>query len=98
MNTDAASILEVRNSRSEAPRVVLFGQLADGKFVARRLDEDQVPYTEAWPGTLAQVMVYIEPDDAQLERIVTALKDGRLDFERLQEFGGLDGGVSQFPV
>ena len=93
-----ARTLAVKNSRARAPRVVLFGQLADGQFVAKRLAEDEVPYTEAWPDTVAQVMVYIEPDDAQLERMLAALRDGRLEFPKLQEFGGLDGGTSTVPA
>lgn len=108
MNTDtakaesaaspSASSLRVRNSRADDPRVVLFGQLEDGKFAARRLAEDEVPYTECWPGTVSQVMVYIEPDDGQLARIMAALENGTLEFGRLQDFGGLDGETSDIPA
>ena len=93
-----ARTLTVKNSQARAPRVVLFGQLADGQFVARRLAEDEVPYTGEWPETVAQVMVYIEPDDEQLERMLAALREGRLEFSKLQEFGGLDGGTSTVPA
>ena len=42
--------------------------------------------------------VSIEPDEAQPERMLAALRDGRLEFARLQEFGGLDGGTSTVPA
>lgn len=90
--------LEVKNSHASAPRVVLFGRMADGQVVARRLAEDEVPYTEAWPDAVEQVMVYIEPDDEQLQRIVAALQKGELEFSRLQDYGGLQGGVSIFSI
>lgn len=95
---DACKWIEVPNSHADAPRVVLFGRLEDGRYVARRLAEDEVPYTECWPGTVAQLMVYLEPDDEQLERMLQGLQQGRIEFERLQELGGLEGGVSQVPV
>ncbi|TFY98005.1 hypothetical protein [Ramlibacter rhizophilus] len=90
--------LRVANSKADTPRVVLFGRLDDGSFVARRVAEDQVPYTPAWPHATAQVMVYLEPDEEQLEHMLAALHDGRLEFGRLQEYGGLDGGFSTVPV
>lgn len=90
--------MNVRNSTADAPRVTLFGQLDDGKFVARRMAEDEVPFTKCWEHAVDQVMVYIQPDDDQLARIVEALNQGKLPFARLQEWGSTQGGTSELPI
>lgn len=84
----------VSNTRSDAPRVTLFGQLDDGGYTATVMDEDAVPYTRYWDRAIDQAVVYIEPDDEQLERMIAALNEGRLAFSRLQDFGSSNGGTS----
>ncbi|HEY8100674.1 MAG TPA: hypothetical protein VIF82_07955 [Burkholderiaceae bacterium] len=88
----------VPNTRPDAPRVTLFGQLNDGSYTAKVMDEDAVPYTYCWDNAIDQAMVYIEPDDEQLERMITALNEGRLEFSRLQDFGTANGGTSTITV
>lgn len=88
----------VQNTRPEVPRVTLFGQLDDGAYAARVMDEDAVPYTPCWENEIDQAIVYIEPSDDQLEQMVNALNEGRLEFSRLQDFGGANGGVSTISV
>ncbi|MGZ5856239.1 MAG: hypothetical protein ACXWJK_03275 [Burkholderiaceae bacterium] len=88
----------IPNTRPDTPRVTLFGQLDDGDYTATVLDEDAVPYTRYWDNAIDQVMVYIEPDDDQLERMVSALNEGRLEFSRLQDFGSSNGGTSTITV
>jgi hypothetical protein len=88
----------VRNTRPEQPRVTLFGQLDDGGYAASVMDEDAVPYTLYWDNAIDQAIVYIEPDDEQLERVVTALNEGKLEFARLQEFGASSGGTTTIIV
>jgi hypothetical protein len=81
----------VPNTRPDVPRVTLFGQLNDGSYAAEVMDEDAVPYTLYWDTAIDQCAVYIEPDEEQLERIVNALNEGRLEFSRLQDFGSVNG-------
>ena len=88
----------VPNTRPDVPRVTLFGQLDDGTYAARVMDEDAVPYKRCWDNAIDQVMVYIEPDDDQLAHMLAALNDGRLEFSRLQDFGSSGGGTSTIPV
>jgi hypothetical protein len=88
----------VPNTRPDQPRVTLFGQLDDGAYVAKVMDEDEVPYMQYWKNALDQAMVYIEPDDDQLARIVSALNEGKLEFSRLQDFGAADGETSAIPL
>lgn len=90
--------LTVSNTDPGAPHVTLFGRLDDGGYVAEVMDETSVPYSAYWEGSIEQVMVYIEPDEAQLRRIMTALNEGRLDFSTLQNFGSSNGGTSTLPV
>lgn len=89
---------EVSNTRPDAPRVTLFGQLEDGSFDAEIMGETDVPYARHWDQAIDQVMVYIEPTEDQLERILLALREGRLRFSDLQEYGSANGGVSQLPI
>ena len=91
-------MVRVRNSVAETPRVTLFGHLPGGRFVAEVMDEDQVPYVKYWDDAIDQVMVYIEPDDAQLEVLLKALHEGRLDYHHLQDYGGTRGGMSEIPI
>lgn len=88
----------VNNSRPDEPFVTLFGMLDDGSYDARVMSETSVPYSPYWENGIAQVMVYIEPDDEQLDRMFAALNDGRLDFSTLQNFGSSNGGTSTIPI
>lgn len=88
----------VKNTTSQSGRVTLFGELNDGSFVAKVMGEDQVPYTRYWDNQVEQLMVYIDPDRAQLEAILAALAERRLAFSDLQNFGGSTGGSSTIPT
>jgi hypothetical protein len=90
--------LTVSNTRRDNPMVTLFAQLDDGTFAAKRMTETDVPYTLQWPNALDQVAVYIDPEPEQLQAILEALKDGRLDYQRLQDYGAADSGTSVFEV
>jgi hypothetical protein len=90
--------LTVPNTRRDNPMVTLFAQLDDGSFAAKRMTETDVPYTRQWPNALDQVAVYIDPDPQQLEAILHALNDGRLDYQKLQEYGAADNGSSTFDI
>jgi len=90
--------LTVPNTRRDNPMVTLFAQLDDGTFAAKLMAETDVPYTRQWPNALDQVAVYINPEAEQLQALLDALKDGRLDYARLQDYGAADGGVSVFDV
>jgi hypothetical protein len=90
--------LNVSNSRPEHPVVTLFGQLDNGSYVGRVMEETQVPYRRCWDNALDQVMVYIEPDDSQLEAMLNALNNGTLDYSNLQNYGASTGGTSTIPV
>ena len=78
--------------------VTLFGRLEDGTYAAEVMAETSVPYASYWDDALEQVVVYIEPDDEQLQRVVAALNDGRLEFSSLQNYGSSNGGASTLPV
>lgn len=91
-------MLTVSNTRPEAPTVALFGQLDDGTYTGEVLEETGVPYTRYWNNAIDQVVVYIQPDEQQLQAIVQALNDGRLHFSELQEFGAADGGTTTLPI
>jgi hypothetical protein len=88
----------VPNTRPDVPRVTLFGQLDDGSYAAAVMDEDAVPYTRYWGNAIDQAVVYIEPDDEQLKRMVGALNEGKLEFSRLQDFGSSNGGTSTITI
>jgi hypothetical protein len=90
--------LTVDNTHPDDPVVTLFGQLIDGSYVAKKMHEDAVPYTRYWKNALDQVMVYVVPDDAQLDAIVQALNAGKLDYSTLQDYGSAGGGTSTFPI
>ena len=90
--------LTVDNTHPGDPVVTLFGQLIDGSYVAKKMHEDDVPYTRYWDNALDQVMVYVVPDDAQLDAIVQALNAGKLDYNTLQDYGSAGGGTSTFPI
>ncbi|HVL77271.1 MAG TPA: hypothetical protein VM406_14745 [Noviherbaspirillum sp.] len=91
-------MLTISNTRPEAPNVAVFGQLDDGTYAGEVVGETEVPYTRCWDNAIDQVVVYIEPDEKELQEIVKALNDGRLEFRSLQEFGGADGGSSTLPI
>jgi hypothetical protein len=97
MNGKAMS-LTVQNSSGSAPVVTLFGELDDGTFAAKMMKEDEVPYTKCWDNAIDQAMVYVAPDDAQLDAIVQALNEGKLHFSALQSYGSSEGGTSEFPI
>ena len=88
----------VHNTRPDVPRVTLFGQLNDGSYIAEVMDEDAVPYTLYWDNAIDQCVVYIEPENDQLERIVNALNEGRLEFSHLQDFGSVNGESSTIHI
>ena len=90
--------ITVSNTHPERPVVTLFGQLDDGSYAAKVMNETEVPYARCWDNALDQVMVYIEPDDTQLQAMLAALSDGRLDYAALQTYGGSNGGTSTIPV
>jgi hypothetical protein len=89
---------EVSNTRPDSPRVTLFGQLDNGAFDAEIMDETDVPYGHYWNNAIDQVMVYLDPTEEELDRILHALNEGRLKFSDLQAYGSANGGVSQLPV
>jgi hypothetical protein len=88
----------VNNTTAQAGRVTLFGELRDGRIVAKVMREDQVPYGAFWKEQVEQVMVYIEPTEEQLQALLAALNERRLPFGHLQDYGGSAGGTSEFPV
>jgi hypothetical protein len=88
----------VNNTTAQAGRVTLFGELRDGRIVAKVMREDQVPYGAYWKEQVEQVMVYIEPTEDQLHSLLDALNERRLPFGHLQDYGGSGGGTSEFPV
>ncbi|HZW21564.1 hypothetical protein [Noviherbaspirillum sp.] len=90
--------ITVHNSRPDAPSVTLFGRLDDGTYAAEVMAETSVPYSSYWDNAIEQVAVYIEPSDDQLQRVVAALNEGRLDFSTLQNFGSANGGESTLPI
>ncbi|TFW31308.1 hypothetical protein [Massilia horti] len=90
--------ITVKNTTAQTGRVTLFGELQDGTFAAKVMAETQVPYGHYWKNEIDKVMVYIEPDEEQLEAILAALNDRRLLFDNLQNYGGATGGTSEIPV
>ncbi|MBL0421959.1 hypothetical protein JI739_16535 [Ramlibacter sp. AW1] len=90
--------LWVNNSNADLPIVTVFGRLENGSYAAEVMREEQVPYQPKWADAVDQKMVYIWPEGDQLQRIVQALNDGRLDYGTLQDYGGHDGGRSEFPI
>ncbi|QNA88977.1 hypothetical protein G4G28_11680 [Massilia sp. Dwa41.01b] len=90
--------LTVKNSAPPATIVTLFGELQDGSFAAKVMPETDVPYTPYFENQVEQVMVYIHPDEAQLQAILAALNDRRLPFGELQNYGSSAGGNSSIPV
>jgi hypothetical protein len=88
----------VNNTSPQTGRVTLFGELRDGRIVARVMREDQVPYGAYWKDQVEQVMVYIEPTEEQLHTLLAALNERRLRFGQLQDYGGSSGGTSEIPV
>ena len=49
-------------------------------------------------GTIYNSLVYISPDEEQLQAILTALNERRLPFGDLQNYGAAGGGTSTIPV
>jgi hypothetical protein len=90
--------IEVSNTHPDSPRVTLFGQLENGKFDAEIMNETDVPYDRYWDNAVDQVMVYLDPTEDELDRILRALSEGRLKFSDLQDYGSANGGVSRLPV
>lgn len=90
--------ITVQNTVPDTARITLVGELHDGSFKARVMTETDVPYTPYWDNLLEQRIVYIEPDDGQLDSILDALNTRRLSLDELQNFGGSDGGTSSIPV
>jgi hypothetical protein len=90
--------ITVPNTRPDQPRVTLFGQLADGSFAARVMEETSVPYQKAWDNLIEQRVVYIDPDQDALDQMLAALREGRLAFSHLQDYGAANGGSSTIPV
>ncbi len=88
----------VANTKPDSPVVTLVGKLRDGAYVAEAMEETSVPYGYYWDNAIDQVMVYIDPNDAQLKEVVAALNDGRLPFSSLQEYGSSNGGISTLPI
>lgn len=89
---------EISNTRPDTPRVTLFGRFENGKFDAQIMNESEVPYDRYWDKATDQLMVYLDPTEDQLGRILNALNEGRLKWSDLQEYGSANGGVSQLPV
>ncbi|GAB3414368.1 hypothetical protein NX774_00105 [Massilia agilis] len=90
--------ITVKNTTPATPMVTLFGELRDGRFVAKVMREDAVPYGHRWENEIDQAMVYIVPNDEQLARILAALQERRLEFGDLQNYGSSAGGTSELPV
>lgn len=90
--------MRVPNTTEDATRVTLFGQLADGTYAAEIMDEGEVPYARYWRNAIDQVMVYVIPEREQLDAILIALAEGRIEFSALQQYGGTKGGFSDVPI
>lgn len=90
--------ITVNNSAPPATRVTVFAELQDGSFAAKVMPETDVPYTPYFDNEVDQVIVYIAPDDGQLQAILTALGERRLPFGNLQNYGSAAGGTSTIPV
>lgn len=90
--------MTVQNTKPSSSRVTLFGRLEGGDYAAEIMEETSVPYAPYWRNTAEQVVVYIEPTEEQLHRMVNALKNGKLAFGHLQDFGASNGGTSDIPI
>jgi hypothetical protein len=90
--------LTVNNSTTAAFLVTVFAELQDGSFVGKVMAETDVPYTPYFENEVDQVVVYISPDEEQLQAILTALNERRLPFGDLQNYGSAAGGTSTIPV
>ncbi len=90
--------ITVNNTNPNDPRVTLFGELQDGSFAAKVMAETAVPYRRYWDNEIEQLIVYIVPDDDQLDAILKALHERRLPFKSLQDYGSVSGGSSKIPV
>jgi len=90
--------ITVQNTVPDTARITLVGELQDGSFKAKVMAETAVPYTPYWDNLLEQRIVYIEPDDEQLDAILAALNARRLSLDELQNYGSSAGGSSAIPV
>lgn len=90
--------MTVHNTTPSSSRVTLFGRLEGGDFAAEVMEEASMPYAPYWQKTAEQVVVYIDPSEEQLHRMVEALKKGKLEFDHLQDFGAANGGTSDIPI
>ena len=90
--------ITVQNTVPATTRITLVDEMHDGTFAAEVMTETAVPYTPYWDNLLEQRIVYIQPDDEQLEAIITALNDRRLTLDELQNYGSAEGGTSSIPV
>ena len=90
--------LTVNNSTAPATLVTVFAELQDGSFKAKVMTETDVPYTPYFDNEVDQVIVYIAPDEEQLQAILAALNERRLPFGDLQNYGSSAGGTSKIPV
>jgi len=90
--------MTVANSKPSSARVTLFGRLEGGDYAAAVMEQTSVPYASYWQNSEEQVMVYIDPNEEQLGRMLKALKEGKLAFDQLQDFGASNGGTSDIPI
>ena len=90
--------IHVNNSASPVTLVTVFAEMQDGRFVGKVMPETDVPYTPYFENEVDQVIVYIAPDEAQLQAILAALNERRLPFRNLQNYGSAAGGTSTIPV
>lgn len=90
--------IHVNNSASPATLVTVFAEMQDGRFVGKVMPETDVPYTPYFENEVDQVIVYIAPDEEQLQAILAALNERRLPFGNLQNYGSAAGGTSTIPV
>jgi len=90
--------ITVQNTVPATTRIMLVGEMHDGTFAAEVMTETAVPYTPYWDNLLEQRIVYIQPDDEQLEAIITALNERRLTLDELQNYGSAEGGTSSIPA
>jgi hypothetical protein len=90
--------ITVNNSSTAATLVTVFAELQDGRFAAKVMPETDVPYTPYFENEIDQVIVYISPNEEQLQAILTALNERRLPFGDLQNYGAAGGGTSTIPV
>lgn len=90
--------MTVSNTNPSSVRVTLFGRLEGGGHAAAVMEETSVPYAPYWENTAEQAVVYIEPTEEQLSRMLDALDRGKLKFDQLQNFGASNGGTSDIPI